>query len=218
MCDQLIGCIFLARLWLLIISDSLFRLPLRRCGIHSDHEILTRLITGCTDCLENLLDCFLIRRKLIRCESTLITNGCYIAHIFDKTSQCMEHLCTPAKRFLEGRCPNRHDHEFLCVNSGIRMCTTVQDIHHRNRKCCALNTAKELIKWNVKCDRCGSCCCNRYGKNCVCTKIRLIFCAIKRKHCCINCVDIRSIHAYKHFCDLCIDVIHCLGGSLAKIS
>ena len=130
----------------------------------------------------------------------------------------MEHFGTPAKSFLEGRSAHRHDHEFLCINSGICMCTTIQDIHHWNRKCCTLNTAKELIKRNIKCDRCGSCCCDRYGKNCICTKIRLILCAIECKHRCIYCINIGSIHTYKHICNLCIDIIHCLCGSLAKIS
>ena len=216
--DQLIRGEFLAGFRLLVEALALFRFPLRRCGIHCNHEILARLKACRLDRFENLFDCFFIRSQLIRCKTAFITDSCDITHILDELFQRMEHLCTPAKCFLEGRCADRHNHEFLRINSTVSVCAAVQNIHHRNRQFCTLNAAEETIKRDAERSRSGPCGGNRHGKNRICAELGFILCSVSFDHRLVDGINVRSIHAGQHLIDCGIDVFDSFLYTLPEIA
>ena len=62
----------------------------------------------------------------------------------------MEHLCTHTDSLLLGRSTHRTDHELLESDRCIRVSTTIDDVHHRNRKGISIATANVAIQWDVE--------------------------------------------------------------------
>ncbi len=130
----------------------------------------------------------------------------------------MEYFCTPAKAFLERRCADGHDHEFLCINCAVCMCAAVQDVHHGHRKLCSLYAAEETIKRNIQSDGSCSCCCDGYSQDRISAQIGLILCAVCLDHGSIYSVGIGSIQTNQNFINGGIDVFNCLLYALAQVS
>ena len=130
----------------------------------------------------------------------------------------MEYFGTPSERFLEGRSTNRHDHEFLRINSAVCVSTAVQDVHHGNGKTVCISAAKESVERDIKSFRCSSCNCDGYCKDGIGAEIGLILCTVSFDHCRINSICIESIHADDGICDHGVDILYGLGNTFAEIA
>ena len=62
----------------------------------------------------------------------------------------MEHFCTHTDSLLLGRSTHRTDHKLLEGDRRIRVSTTIEDVHHRNRKGVSIATADVAIQWDVE--------------------------------------------------------------------
>ena len=108
----------------------------------------------------------------------------------------MEDFRTPAQTFFEACCACRHDHEFLYIYRVGCMCTTIQDVHHRQWQAIAVYTAQETIQWQIQCVCCCSGTCDRYCQNSVCAQIGFVFGSVCFDHSCIYRIDIQRIDAF----------------------
>ena len=102
----------------------------------------------------------------------------------------VENLGTHLNGLGESRCSNRTDHELLESNWCVRVRTTVDDVHHGNRKDFSIGSAEILVEWQA-----GSCCCGtrnrqRSSEEGIGPKIFLICGPIEREH---GIVDARLI-------------------------
>ena len=98
------------------------------------------------------------------------------------------------------------------------MCAAVQDVHHRHRQTIAGDAAQKTVQRNVLCDRCSSCSSNGHCQNSIGAQLGLVLGAVCIDHCLIHSVDVRGIHARQNLVDDGIDVLHCLGDTLAQIT
>ena len=100
MIDQLIRCEISAGLRLMIKALAFFTLPFGRGGVHCNHKVLLRFISGELDRFKNRFDCFLIGRK-VRSKSSLIADRSSQASVLEDFSERMEHFGAPPQRFAE---------------------------------------------------------------------------------------------------------------------
>src|SRR6185295_9956784 len=122
------------------ITFSLF-IKLRSGGIERDLNF--PLVSGCCNRFENNLDRLFITLKMWR-ETAFIADRSHHLAAREKLLECVKRLRTQAQRFGERSCSRRHDHEFLNLQSRIRMCPTVDHIHHRRRQEICLSRTGEL--------------------------------------------------------------------------
>ena len=201
----------------MIESLALFALPLRRCSIHCDHEVLTRLISGSLYCLQDGLDGLIVAGQ-VRCKAAFVADGSSQTLCLQNLCQAVEYFCTPAERFLKAGCANRHDHEFLGIYGVGSVCAAVQNVHHRNRQTCAGNAAQETIQRNIQCSCCCSCSSDGNCQDRICAQLGLVLCAVCCDHCLVHSVQVRGIHASDSLVNDGVDVFNCLGHALAQIT
>ena len=117
--------------------------------VHGNLHVLTWLITGILDSLadavERIFDTIECRSK-----TALITYGSRKTAALQELSQGMEHLSTHTDSLLLGRSTHRTDHELLECDRRIRVSTTIDDVHHRNRKGVSIATANVAIQWDME--------------------------------------------------------------------
>ena len=91
----------------------------------------------------------------------------------------MEDLYSPAKSFAERTRTHRHYHEFLEIDLVISMCTSIEDIHHGDRKCSCIGAADiaEKRKSQFKCSGFG--CSHTNGKHGIGAEVAFIGSAIE---------------------------------------
>ena len=216
MLDKFCWCKLCTCLWKNIFT-LLFAFPFAGGCVHSNHKILAWFITCIFNSFQNVLNSFFIACK-VRSETAFIANRCCKTLRLEKCCECVKNFCTPTECFFKAWSTNRHNHKFLNINCVSCMSTTIENVHHRNRKTVAWDTAKESIKWNIHSCCCCSCCCNRNRKNGVSTKIRLILCAVSLEHSSVNCINIRSIKSLDSIVYNCIYIIYCLRNTFAEVS
>ena len=118
---------------------------------------------------------------------------------------------------MQIECSHRHNHKLLKINGIFCMHSTVDDIHHWNRKNVCHHASKITIQ------RLFQCFCRGFGtrhgnaKNCICTKIPLIIRAILFHHDAVDSCLIEHIKANEFFPDLLVDVIHYFSDTQPKI-
>ena len=94
----------------------------------------------------------------------------------------MENFCSFSKRMRERICLHWHNHKLLERDRSIRVRTSIDDIHHRNRQSIGIYTAHIFIKRHSKVRRCGSCHCQRNPKNSISPEFSFIFSSISLYH------------------------------------
>ena len=216
--DKLVCCEVLAALGLMIETLALFALPLGSGSVHSDHEILAGLETCSLDSFEDLLDSVFIALELVRSETALVAYSGNVAHLLDESLKIVENFRTPAETFLERRSADRHDHEFLSINSAVCVSAAVENVHHRNGELGALNAAEESVKRDIESGSRSSCTSDRNCKYSVCAELGLVLGAVELDHLLIYCVCVACVHTDKSVCDNVIDVVNCLLYALAEVS
>ena len=105
---------------------------LGRSHVESQSDIVAQLVASGINFVNNQVQCSLggVNR---RSEAALIAETSLQTLVLDDLLQCVVDLSADTQCLLEGRGANRSNHELLDVNAGVRMCTTVEDIHHRDR-------------------------------------------------------------------------------------
>ena len=188
------------------INIQLLIVELRRCHIQCKHHILSRLIpchlTGIHQHPQSL---FRIRK--IRCKATFITYCGIITALPKQRFQTLVDLRTHPYTFPEIWRTHRQDHKFLNVNRVVRMSATVHNIHHRNRQCPRLYTAKIRVQWTFGYFCCRSRRCHRHPENRISAKFPLIPAAIKSHQHLVQPSLIQHIHPHDLRRDPCIHMV-----------
>ena len=79
------------------------------------------------------VECFLGACDVGR-ESAFVAETGGEALLLENRLQGVVDLGAPAQRFLEARCADGSNHELLDVDTGVCVCATVEDVHHRDRE------------------------------------------------------------------------------------
>ena len=149
--------------------------------LHILSWLIASILNGLTDALECILDTIECRSK-----TALITYGSRKAAALQQFRQCMEHLSTHADGLLLGRSTHRTDHELLEGDRCIRVSTTINDVHHRNRKGVGIATADVAIQGDVQILGSSMCHSQRHTENSICTQVRLGLGTVEFQHLVVN--------------------------------
>ena len=87
------------------------------------------------------------------------------------------------------------------------MPATVHNIHHRNRQCPRLYTAKIRVQWTFRYFCCRSRRCHRHPENCISAKFPFISAAVKSLQHLIQPSLVQYIHPHDLRRDLCIHMV-----------
>ncbi len=91
------------------------------------------------------------------CKAALIADVGIMAGVVQTFAQCMKDFRPNTHGLGERFRSHRHDHEFLEINRVVRVCTAIDDIHHRHRQDMRIRTAK------ISVDRQPACHCRGLG-------------------------------------------------------
>ena len=106
---------------------------LRCCAVHSDGNVLSRNIASFLDSLHDAVESVVDTIEL-RSETTLVTYCCRKATAFEHFLESVEYFSTHSYTFSDAWSTYRANHELLERDRSVRVSTTVDDVHHRNRK------------------------------------------------------------------------------------
>ena len=98
------------------------------------------------------------------------------------------------------------------------MASAVYDVHHWYRETVSGYSAKETIQRNFKRSCRCSAACDRYCKDCICSKFGFVLCSVCCNHSCIYCIDIACIKTFNCFVDCCVDVLYCFLHTFSKVT
>ena len=130
----------------------------------------------------------------------------------------MEHLCTHTDGLLLGRSTHRTDHKFLEGDRRIRVSTTIDDIHHRNRKSVSIATADVAIQWDVKILSSSMSHSQRNTEDGIGTQIRLGLGTVELQHLIIDGTLLQGRKANQSRTNHLIHILHGLQDTLAAIA
>ena len=186
-------------------------------AVHSNRDILTRLVTslldGRDDAIESVFD-----RVECRGEATFVTDcGREVASL-ENLLEAVEHLSTATETFLEALSADGADHELLESDRRIRVGAAVDDVHHRNGEGVGVGAADVAVKGKTE----GSCCClsdcERDAEDGVSAELRLGRRAVELEHELVDAALIASAKADELRCDDLVNIGHSLGDALAEIA
>ena len=86
----------------------------------------------------------------------------------------MENLGAPPQPFAKACGPHRHDHELLNIEGVIRVASTVDDVHHRDRQSSRVHATKISVERYTKLKRRGASNSNTDPQNRVGSEVALI--------------------------------------------
>src|SRR5690606_1444451 len=140
---------------LFVIVFSVF-VKLRRRTVKSQSNLRPWLVTSLLDRFQYCFNSIFSTCEC-RCKSTLIPYCGRQSSIVQDFFQGMENLCSPAQCFGERRRTNRHNHKLLKRDWCIRVRSTIDDIHHRDRQSIGIHSADVTVKWLAALLRCSFC-------------------------------------------------------------
>ena len=113
-------------------------------AVHSNLHILAWLITCILDSLNDRIQGIFNTIEL-RSETTLITYSCRQAALLQQFCQSVEYFCTHTNAFFDRRSTHWTNHKLLESNRSIRVCATVDDVHHWNGQRISVDTTDITI-------------------------------------------------------------------------
>ena len=128
-----------------------------RSTVHSNRHILTRLVSGSFNSGHDGVQS-VFRSIQSRSETTFVTDSRTQTAIVQHLLQSMEDFGPHTQTFTETASSNRTDHKFLKSDRGIRMRTTIDNIHHRDGQRLGVRTADIAVQRQVQivCCRLGN--------------------------------------------------------------
>ena len=121
---------------------------LRSSAVHSDAYVLTRLVTGSLDSSHDSVKSVLNAVE-VRSETTLVAYSCRETASLQQLSEVVEYLSTHTYSLADACSTNRTNHELLECDRSVRVSTTVNDVHHRERHCVAVAAADVAVQGDV---------------------------------------------------------------------
>ena len=143
--DHILGAVLAA---LEVVDALVLVVELGRCSVQGESDVLAELVAGLLHSLSNEVQSFLggINR---RSEAALVAKTRGQALGLNDGLQVVVNLRTHAESLAEGICTNRSNHEFLNVDAGVRVSTTVDDVHHRYGEYVSVRAAEVAEKLKV---------------------------------------------------------------------
>src|SRR5690606_20636194 len=200
---------------LFVIVFSVF-VKLRRRTVERQSDFSTWFISGL---LNSFQYCFnsIFSTCECRCKSTLISYCGRQSSIVQNLFQGMENLCSPAQCFGERRRTSRHNHKLLECNRCIRVRSTIDDIHHRDRQSIGIHSADVTVKWLAALLRCSFCDSQGNAQDSVSTKFTFVLRTIQFKHNLIDGILFEHVYALQCFSNNRIDIFYCLQNALTQV-
>ena len=130
----------------------------------------------------------------------------------------MENFRAHAQRLAKGFRAHRHDHEFLDVDRGVRVRTTVHDVHHRHRQHLGIRAANVFVKGQAQRVRRRMGSCERHTQNGIRTQLRLVLRAIELEHRRVNAQLVHGVATCQHWRDDVVHVVHRRQHALAIVA
>ena len=94
----------------------------------------------------------------------------------------MENLSAHTDSLSLALCAYRADHKLLECDRSVRVCTTVDDVHHRNRKYISVGSADVAVKRHIEIVCCSVCNCKADAEDGVCAELALGRSAVELNH------------------------------------
>ncbi len=132
--------------------------------------------------------------------------------------EVVEHLCAHTDTFMERRCTDRTDHEFLEADGSVRVSATVDDVHHRNGENVSVATTYIFVEGKVEVVGCSLCNCERYAEDSVGAEVALGVGAVESQHGLVDSDLIKGIHANESCSDRTVYIGYGLCNALAHIA
>ena len=106
----------------------------------------------------------------------------------------MKDLCADSQGLAKSLAANRHNHEFLKIHIVVRMCASVDDVHHGNGESASIGPAEILVerKFEISSSRARSR--QRNGEQGICSELRFCRCAIQIDQGLVDLSLIESVH------------------------
>lgn len=121
--------------------------PFGSGGVHGEHEVFARDVTGGFDAFHDEGEDFFVRAVLgVRGETAFVASARGEALGFEDLLEGVEDFGAPAEGFAPGRGAHRHDEEFLRVDVVIGMSSAVHDVHHRDGEGVGGGAADETVE------------------------------------------------------------------------
>ncbi len=130
----------------------------------------------------------------------------------------VEHLSAHTDTLLEAACADRTDHELLEADGSVRVCATVDNVHHRNRKTASVAATDVFVEGEVEVIGSSLSDSKRHAKDSVCSKVALSLSSVKSEHSLVNSDLVESTHTLEGLGDRSVDISYSLLYALAHIA
>ena len=98
------------------------------------------------------------------------------------------------------------------------MCSTVDNVHHRNRHSVSVASADIAIEWHVQCFSGSLCRCQRYAEDGVGTEVALCRGTVELKHLHVDSTLIEHAITFERGSDDVVDIVNSLLNALSAVT
>ena len=130
----------------------------------------------------------------------------------------MEYLCTHTDSLTEGGSTYGANHKLLECDGGIRVRTTVDDVHHRNGEALCVCTTNVAIEGHTELGSSSVSGCERNAKNSVCTEVALGLGTVEFNHSLIYAHLVEYVHTDNSGSNLVIYVSNGFQNAFAEVA
>ena len=190
---------------------------LRSSAVHSDAYVLAWLVTSGLDSSHDSIQSILDTVE-VRSETTLVTYSSRETASLQQLSEVVEYLSTHTYSLLDACSTNRTNHELLECDRSVRVCTTVNDVHHWERHCVAVATTDVAVQRDVKSLSSSLCCSQRNTEDSVSTELTLCRSTVECKHLLVNGTLVEDAVALESRSDDSIYILNSLQNALAEVT
>ena len=186
-------------------------------AIEAERDLGARLVAGLLDRQHDQLDRFFMvghRRR----EAAFVADRRGQAAFVQDLLQRVEHFGAVADRFLEARCADRDDHEFLDVQVVVGVRAAVDDVHHRHRHLHRAGAAEVAVQRQAGFFGGGLGHRHRHRQHGVGAEAALVFGAVQVDQGAVEEGLLVGVEAHDRFGDLGVDILAGLQHALAEVA
>ncbi len=199
-----------------VILAGLLVVELGGCDVECDADLLARLIACGGDGVHDVLEGILVGLHL-RCEATLIAEAGCQALLLEHVLEGVVDLDTCLQSLAVGLEAVWGDHVFLNVGGEVSVCTTVHDVHVRNRQNMAVGAADVAVQRKLGAFGSGIQCSEGHAEDGVRAQTALVRSAVELDHQIVERTLVGGVHADHLRGDLFIDGLNGVENALALI-
>ena len=180
---------------------------LGRGGIEREINVLARLVTGVLDGLNDGFQRVFHALEIGR-ESAFVADGGAETAFLQDGFERVKRLGDGAQAFAERRQAERHDHEFLEIDRGIRVRAAVDDVGHRHGQHLRVRSAEISEERLAKRSGGGLGVGERDGEDGVRAELGFRFRAVELEHVAVNGELVERVHTDERGKDFAVHVRH----------